>query len=134
MAVADSTDSTHSDHSDHTTESMVTPQLAIQPSVDHEPHATRPTVGDRRPDAVVVMGVSGSGKTTVAEGIARALGWEFADADDFHSPTNVAKMNRGEPLTDDDRWPWLEAVGGWIAERLAAGKSVVVACSALRRK
>ena len=85
------------------------------------------------PDIIVVMGVSGSGKTTIATGIATALGWEFAEGDDFHPPANVARMRSGQPLTDDDRWPWLERIGTWISARLAAGESAVLTCSALRR-
>jgi gluconokinase len=85
------------------------------------------------PVIVVVMGVSGSGKTTLASGIARRLGWEFQEGDDLHPPANVAKMSRGEPLTDDDRWPWLAAVGAWMDERIARGSSAVLTCSALRR-
>src|SRR6478735_3329764 len=85
------------------------------------------------PDVVVVMGVSGTGKTTVARGIAAATGWEFAEGDDFHSEANVAKMRAAEPLTDDDRWPWLESIGDWISGKEAVGESAVVACSALRR-
>lgn len=85
------------------------------------------------PDIVVVMGVSGSGKTTVATGLAAALGWEFAEGDDFHPAANVEKMRSGIALTDDDRWPWLEAIGAWISAKEAAGESAVVTCSALRR-
>jgi gluconokinase len=85
------------------------------------------------PDIIVVMGVSGSGKTTLARGIAAAMGWQFAEGDDFHSAANVAKMHQGHPLTDADRWPWLEAIGAWIRAEVAAGKSAVVTCSALRR-
>ncbi|MCS0499427.1 gluconokinase [Protaetiibacter mangrovi] len=77
---------------------------------------------------VVVMGVSGSGKSTVGALLAGRLGWVFVDGDELHPSANVAKMAAGIPLDDDDRWPWLDAVG----ERLAAGP-VVVACSALRR-
>jgi len=84
-------------------------------------------------DLVVVMGVSGSGKTTVARGIAAAMGWEFAEGDDFHSAANVAKMASGHPLTDDDRWPWLRAIGAWLTEHEQAGRNAVVTCSALRR-
>ena len=84
-------------------------------------------------DLVVVMGVSGSGKTTVARGIAAAMGWEFAEGDDFHSPANVAKMASGQPLTDDDRWPWLRTIGAWLTEHEQAGRDAVVTCSALRR-
>ena len=80
---------------------------------------------------VVVMGVSGSGKSTVGEALARRLGTRFVDADDLHPAANVGKMRSGIPLTDDDRWPWLDAVGQALAEAPAPG--VVVACSALRR-
>ena len=74
------------------------------------------------------MGVSGSGKTTVGAALAEALGLRFVDADDLHPEANVEKMGAGVPLTDDDRWPWLDAVGAVLAEG-----DVVVACSALRR-
>ena len=82
---------------------------------------------------LVVMGVSGSGKTTVAKGIAERLGWAFAEGDDAHPPANVAKMAAGEPLTDADRWPWLRSLAGWIGDREAAGQSAVLTCSALKR-
>ena len=82
---------------------------------------------------VIVAGIAGSGKTTVGERLARRMGCEFADGDRFHSPAAVAKMHDGVPLTDDDRWPWLDAIGTWIDQEDAAGKSAVVACSALRR-
>jgi gluconokinase len=82
---------------------------------------------------IVVMGVSGSGKTIVGELLARRLGWEFADADDFHSAANVAKMHAGTPLTDADRAAWLRAIAAWIHEHIAAGKDGVVTCSALKR-
>lgn len=84
-------------------------------------------------DYIIVMGVSGSGKTTVAEGIARHTGYEFAEGDDFHPEANVAKMHAGHALTDEDRWPWLRAIGAWIDEREQAGTSAVITCSALRR-
>ncbi len=84
-------------------------------------------------DVVIVMGVSGSGKTTVARGIAAAMGWPFAEGDDFHSDANVAKMASGHPLTDDDRWPWLRSIGEWIDAHLRSGSGAVVTCSALRR-
>jgi gluconokinase len=84
-------------------------------------------------DLVVVMGVSGSGKTTVARGIAEAMRWEFAEGDDFHSEANVAKMASGHPLTDEDRWPWLRTIGDWLSAHESAGRSAVVTCSALRR-
>ena len=83
--------------------------------------------------AIVVMGVSGCGKTTVASRLAARLGWEFAEADDFHSQANVAKMRSGTPLADDDRWPWLDALADWIEAHRAQGLSCVVACSALKR-
>jgi len=84
-------------------------------------------------DLIVVMGVSGSGKTTVGRGIAAAMGWECAEGDSFHSAANVAKMAAGTPLTDEDRWPWLHAIGDWLDEHQRAGSSAVVTCSALRR-
>jgi gluconokinase len=82
---------------------------------------------------LVVMGVSGSGKTTVAHALAEKLGWVFAEGDDFHPAANVAKMHAGHPLTDEDRWPWLEALAAWIAAREAAGENAVLTCSALKR-
>ena len=86
-----------------------------------------------RPTAVVVMGVSGSGKTTVAHQLARRLGWEFAEGDDFHPRANVEKMAAGQPLDDADREPWLRTLAGWIGEREQAGTSCVLTCSALKR-
>lgn len=82
---------------------------------------------------VIVAGVSGSGKSTVGAMLAGRLGWEFADGDSFHPAENVAKMKAGIPLTDADRWPWLRIIEDWMDERIAAGKSAVIACSALRR-
>jgi len=86
-----------------------------------------------RPTAVVVMGVSGSGKTTVAVELARRLGWEFAEGDDHHPAANVEKMRAGTPLDDADREPWLRGLAAWIAEREQAGTSCVMTCSALKR-
>lgn len=80
---------------------------------------------------VVVMGVTGSGKSTVGMALAERLGVPFADADDFHSPANVAKMRAGTPLNDDDRRPWLLAIGRWLAEHPGGA---VVTCSALKRR
>ena len=80
----------------------------------------------------VVMGVSGSGKSTVGAALAQRLRVPFADADDFHPPANVEKMTAGEPLDDDDRYPWLEAIGRWLAEHCAEGG--VMSCSALKRR
>lgn len=85
------------------------------------------------PDLVVVMGVSGSGKTTVARGIAASMHWPFAEGDDFHPAANIEKMRAGVPLTDDDRWPWLRLVGAWLTEKESARRSAVLTCSALRR-
>ncbi|MFD6417660.1 gluconokinase [Streptomyces sp. NPDC060194] len=80
---------------------------------------------------VVVMGVSGTGKTTIGRLVAEKLGVEYADADDFHPPANIAKMSGGTPLDDTDRAPWLDAIGRWAAER--SGRGAVVSCSALKR-
>lgn len=82
---------------------------------------------------VVVMGVSGCGKTTVARRLSAATGFTFAEADDFHSDANIEKMRSGVPLADDDRWPWLRSLAAWMGERAAAGESTVITCSALRR-
>jgi gluconokinase len=79
---------------------------------------------------LVVMGVAGSGKSTVARVLADALGWPYAEADDFHPDANVAKMSAGIPLTDEDRWPWLEHIRQWID---ATPGNAVITCSALRR-
>jgi gluconokinase len=80
---------------------------------------------------IVVMGVSGSGKTTVGQALAARLGVKYAEADEFHPPANIAKMSAGQPLTDDDRWPWLQAIAEWIGEHEDPG--AVVTCSALKR-
>jgi gluconokinase len=85
------------------------------------------------PTMVVVMGVSGSGKTTVGRLLAAELGVDFAEADDFHPAANVAKMAAGHPLDDADRLPWLRTVAAWIADERAQGRGGVVACSALKR-
>jgi gluconokinase len=82
---------------------------------------------------VIVMGVSGSGKTTVAGGLARREGWILLEGDSFHPPANIAKMKAGSPLTDDDRGPWLRLIAAKEDELRAAGQSAVVACSALKR-
>lgn len=83
---------------------------------------------------VIVMGVSGSGKTTVGRRLAAELGWPFYDADAFHSPSNIEKMRAGSPLTDADRAPWLATLRALIDERLAQGRDAVIACSALKKK
>ena len=81
----------------------------------------------------LLMGVSGSGKTTVGEPLARKLGWRFIDADDLHPPANVAKMSRGVPLEDADRWPWFDRIVAEMRRLTAAGESAVIACSALKQ-
>jgi len=84
------------------------------------------------PCALVVMGVSGSGKSTVADRLAARLGWRYEDGDRFHPPANVAKMRAGQPLTDDDRWPWLRAIADEIDRTCKANERAVIACSALK--
>jgi carbohydrate kinase (thermoresistant glucokinase family) len=83
--------------------------------------------------AMIVMGVAGSGKTTVAEALAKRIRWAFKDGDAFHPQSNVEKMRSGQPLTDDDRWPWLRAIAAEIDRVIAAGGHVIIACSALKR-
>src|SRR5690349_11196936 len=82
---------------------------------------------------IIVMGVSGVGKTTIGKALASELGWRFLEGDDLHPAANVAKMAAGVPLTDEDRAPWLEQLRGLISQALAQGENVVLACSALRR-
>jgi gluconokinase len=84
------------------------------------------------PCALIVMGVSGSGKSTIAEKLAERLGWHYEDGDKFHPASNVAKMSAGHPLTDEDRWPWLQAIADEIDRACKAGEPVVIACSALK--
>lgn len=87
-----------------------------------------------KPVVLVVMGVSGSGKTTVASMLAGRLGWAFAEGDDFHPAANIAKMHAGVPLDDDDRMPWLEAIAAQIDRWRAEGKNGIITCSALKRR
>jgi gluconokinase len=82
--------------------------------------------------AIILMGVSGSGKTTIGELLGQALGWPFYDADNFHPPANVERMRRGIALTDEDREPWLDALAHLIEETLSVNRSLVLACSALK--
>ena len=82
---------------------------------------------------VLLMGVSGSGKTTTGQALAGALGWPFCDGDDLHPEANVAKMAAGQPLTDADRWPWIDRIGEAMGVILAHGGNAVFACSALKR-
>ncbi|SDP03388.1 shikimate kinase [Arthrobacter sp. ok909] len=83
---------------------------------------------------LVIMGVSGSGKSTVAGLLAGRLGWDLAEGDDLHPESNVAKMHAGQPLTDEDRWPWLESIADWIRAHTEAGAPGVVTCSALKKR
>ena len=85
------------------------------------------------PCAVVLMGVSGSGKSTIAEALAKRVGWRCEDGDKFHPASNVAKMSAGQPLTDEDRWPWLKAIADEIDRLCGKEQPAVFACSALKR-
>jgi carbohydrate kinase (thermoresistant glucokinase family) len=91
------------------------------------------TEAAQAPSVLVVMGVAGSGKTTLSRLLAQMLHWQFLDGDALHPAANVQKMRKGVPLTDEDRWPWLHAVAAWIDATRAAGHGVV-ACSALKRR
>ena len=82
---------------------------------------------------IIIFGVSGAGKTTVGKLLAGELGWQFLEADDFHPAANIEKMRSGRPLTDEDRWPWLEFLRKQIEQLLSAGENAVLACSALKR-
>jgi gluconokinase len=95
-----------------------------------------PAGGAATPDpaVLIVMGVSGSGKSTIGTLLAMRLHWEFEDGDWFHPPANVEKMQRGIPLTDEDRGPWLRAIAKWIDSARANGGHGVIACSALKRR
>ena len=86
-----------------------------------------------QPPMLVIMGVSGCGKSTVAGILARHLEWDLAEGDDLHPAANVTKMAAGVPLTDEDRWPWLDVIAEWIADHTAACRPGVVTCSALKR-
>jgi gluconokinase len=93
-------------------------------------------VGDevsKTPCALIVLGVSGSGKSTIADKLAERIHWSYEDGDKFHPPGNVAKMHAGHPLTDEDRWPWLQAIADEIDRVCVAGQHAVIACSALKR-
>lgn len=83
--------------------------------------------------SVVVMGVSGCGKTAVARAAAERLGWPYREGDELHPPANVAKMAAGQALDDDDRWPWLRAIAAWVGGRERAGRDAILTCSALKR-
>lgn len=100
----------------------------------HAPAFARPGAAANDGEAMILllMGVSGCGKSTVGAALAQALGWPFFDADDFHPPANVAKMAAGAPLTDDDRWPWLDRLADEMRAILDRGGHAVLACSALK--
>lgn len=85
------------------------------------------------PTIILLMGVAGCGKSTTGRNLARHLDWPFRDADSFHPPANIEKMSRGIPLTDADRWPWLDAIGAWTDEQRVLGARGIVTCSALKR-
>jgi gluconokinase len=98
--------------------------------------ATMRTEGATSPAhaVVIIMGVSGSGKSTIGSLLAQRLRWEFEDADWFHPTSNIDKMHRGIPLTDEDRWPWLRAIAAWIDKTRRSGGHGIIACSALKRR
>src|ERR1041385_7054865 len=102
---------------------------------DYNSVVSRVFFATRRGDDVVLilMGVTGAGKTTVGELLAQRLGWHFADADEFHSPGNIQKMTQGIPLDDSDRVPWLQVMRGAITRWNDSGENVVLGCSALKR-
>lgn len=106
------------------------PLVPPEPLVPAEPPVPP---GPPLPTTVVVMGVAGSGKTTIARGFVRRLGWPYAEGDEFHPAANVQKMRAGRPLDDEDRLPWLRALADWIGRQEQSGTSAVVACSALKR-
>ncbi len=93
-----------------------------------------PIAAKEPPRIIVLMGVSGCGKTTTGKRLATALGWPFRDADSFHPAANIAKMASGHPLDDDDRAPWLAAIADWIDAQRASNESGIVSCSALKRR
>ena len=88
---------------------------------------------ERTPRILLVIGVAGAGKSTIGEAVAERLNWAYRDADSFHPQANIDKMSAGQPLNDEDRWPWLDAISGWIGERLQRGENGVVSCSGLKR-
>lgn len=96
-------------------------------------HSTENASRLANPQVVVLMGVSGCGKTTVGKRLAERLGWHFQEGDALHPQANVEKMASGHPLTDEDRWPWLEKVAAWIEARLDTGEHGIITCSALKR-
>ncbi|WP_314687182.1 gluconokinase [uncultured Bifidobacterium sp.] len=116
-------------------------QTATSTALRPAPSATRLITRNAVPDGfldgrtpiLVVMGVCGCGKTTLNENLSSLLGWDSAEADDFHPQANIDKMSRGIPLTDDDRWGWLESIGSWIDDHIRRGEPGTITCSALKR-
>ena len=102
-------------------------------STGHRAHGESGS-GPDAPSVLVIMGVAGSGKTTVAGLLAERLGWDRQEGDALHPAANVAKMASGQPLTDDDRWPWLDRVAAWIDDHRAQGRPGVITCSALKHE
>src|SRR5690242_8727671 len=100
--------------------------MKSMPSTDDQTASAKPVV-------LVLMGVSGSGKTTVGTLLAERLGWAYEEGDSLHPKANVEKMAAGHPLNDEDRWPWLEKVAGWAEQRIEANENGVITCSALKR-
>jgi gluconokinase len=94
---------------------------------------TSATSPPRNPTVLVVMGVSGAGKSTVGRLLAERLQWDFSEGDDMHMAANVAKMSAGVALTDDDRWPWIETLAGWINEHVSTVRPRIITCSSLKR-
>jgi len=101
--------------------------------VSTTPTAPEGGAASAAPPILLITGVSGSGKTTVGSLLAGRLGWEYAEADSFHPAANIEKMSAGHPLTDEDRWPWLDNIGHWIDATTAKGRPGVVTSSALKR-
>src|ERR1700686_2903319 len=96
--------------------------------------STQGRAAEPLPSVVIIMGVSGCGKSTIGTLLAGRLQWEFEDGDWFHPAANVDKMHKGLPLTDEDRWPWLRAIAVWIDKTRGSGQHGVIACSALKRR
>jgi gluconokinase len=100
----------------------------------HKPKTSSPEVNMQYPAThLVVMGVAGSGKSTIAAALSKQLGWACAEADEFHPQSNIEKMSQGIPLQDEDRWPWLLQIQNWMTEQARAGHCTVLTCSALKR-
>jgi gluconokinase len=125
--------------SDRGTPKEVTPEATADQVTEVDTSSSQIVVKSARADSagvrtiLVVLGVSGSGKTTIAKTLADRLGWAFEEGDDLHPGSDITKMRSGHPLDDRDRWPWLEKVAAWIDGWRQAGKSGVITCSALKR-